>query len=280
MDKKEIEVEDKKIFYRVIGSGQPVVLIHGFGEHGDVWKNQVPIIDYRNGYRQAITENDTIFRFIVPDLPGSGKSEMVDDMSMEGLSEVIKKLLDREKIHSCIMIGHSMGGYVTLAFADRYPELLKGLGLFHSTAYADTEEKKAARRKGIEFINDHGAFEFLRNTTPNLFSPASRDEQPIIVDELIDSLSNFSAGALVSYYEGMIRRSDKTMILRNSTIPVLFIAGNADNAVPLDDILKQCHLPSLSYIHILNKSGHMGMLEEPAKANLILKRFLLDAMAI
>jgi len=173
-----------------------------------------------------------------------------------------------------------MGGYVTLAFADRYPELLKGKGLFHSTAYADTEEKKAARKKGIEFINDHGAFEFLRNTTPNLFSPASRDEQPIIVDELIDTLSNFSAGALVSYYEGMIRRSDKTMILRNSTIPVLFIAGSADNAVPLDDILKQCHLPSLSYIHILNNSGHMGMLEEPAKANLILERFLLDAMAI
>ena len=280
MDKKEIEVENKRIFYRVVGSGQPVVLIHGFGEHGDVWKNQVPITNYRNGYQQAITENDNIFRFIIPDLPGSGKSEMIDDMSMEGLSEIIKKLLDREKIDSCIMIGHSMGGYVTLAFADRYPGLLKGIGLFHSTAYADTEEKKAARRKGIEFINDHGAFEFLRNTTPNLFSPASRDEQPIIVDELIDTLSNFSAGALVSYYEGMIRRSDKTMILRNSTIPVLFIAGNADNAVPLDDILKQCHLPSLSYIHILNNSGHMGMLEEPAKANLILERFLLDAMAI
>jgi len=280
MDKKEIEVENKRIFYRVVGSGQPVVLIHGFGEHGDVWKNQVPITNYRNGYQQAITENDNIFRFIIPDLPGSGKSEMIDDMNMEGLSEIIKKLLDREKIDSCIMIGHSMGGYVTLAFADRYPELLKGIGLFHSTAYADTEEKKAARKKGIEFINDHGAFEFLRNTTPNLFSPASRDEQPIIVDELIDTLSNFSAGALVSYYEGMIRRSDKTMILRNSTIPVLFIAGSADNAVPLDDILKQCHLPSLSYIHILNNSGHMGMLEEPAKANLILERFLLDAMAI
>jgi len=280
MDKKEIEVENKRIFYRVVGSGQPVVLIHGFGEHGDVWKNQVPITNYRNGYQQAITENENIFRFIIPDLPGSGKSEMIDDMSMEGLSEIIKKLLDREKIDSCIMIGHSMGGYVTLAFADRYPELLKGIGLFHSTAYADTEEKKAARKKGIEFINDHGAFEFLRNTTPNLFSPASRDEQPIIVDELIDTLSNFSAGALVSYYEGMIRRSDKTMILRNSTIPVLFIAGSADNAVPLDDILKQCHLPSLSYIHILNNSGHMGMLEEPAKANLILERFLLDAMAI
>jgi len=280
MDKKEIEVENKRIFYRVVGSGQPVVLIHGFGEHGDVWKNQVPITNYRNGYQQAITENDNIFRFIIPDLPGSGKSEMIDDMSMEGLSEIIKKLLDREKIDSCIMIGHSMGGYVTLAFADRYPEFLKGIGLFHSTAYADTEEKKAARKKGIEFINDHGAFEFLRNTTPNLFSPASRDEQPIIVDELIDTLSNFSASALVSYYEGMIRRSDKTMILRNSTIPVLFIAGSADNAVPLDDILKQCHLPSLSYIHILNNSGHMGMLEEPAKANLILERFLLDAMAI
>jgi len=220
------------------------------------------------------------FRFLIPDLPGSGKSDMINDMSMEGLSEIIKKLLELENITSCIMIGHSMGGYVTLAFADRYPEHLKAMGLFHSTAYANNEEKKSARRKGIEFIKGYGTFEFLRTTTPNLFSPATHNEQPEIVDELIDTLSNFSGDALVSYYEGMIRRSDKTTVLRNSTIPILFIAGSADNAVPLEDILKQCYLPSLSYIHILNNSGHMGMLEEPAKANLILESFLLDAMAI
>ena len=137
------------------------------------------------------------------------------------------------------------------------------------------EEKKATRRKGIEFINEHGAFEFLKNTTPNLFSPCKPQmKTPELIDEQIKTLNNFSAAALVSYYEAMIQRPDRTNILRNSTIPVLFIAGKYDNAVPLSDILKQCHLPSLSYIHILENSGHMGMLEEPEKANLILENFL------
>ena len=108
---------------------------------------------------------------IVPDLPGAGKSDMIDDMSMEGMAEMLKAIIDKEKISSFVLIGHSMGGYITLAFAEKYPQYLIKFGLFHSTAYADNEEKKAIRRKGIDFIKEHGAFEFLKNTTPNLFSP-------------------------------------------------------------------------------------------------------------
>jgi len=260
MDKKEIEVDDRKVVYRVSGNGETVILIHGFGELADVWDTQVAFLEDK-------------FRIIVPDLPGSGDSEPAADMSMEGLAEPIKVILDEEKITKCIMIGHSMGGYITLAFAEKYPHYLKAFGLFHSTAFADSEEKKNIRRKGIEFINQHGASEFLKSTTPNLFSPLTHNENPALIDEQIKTLDNFSASALVSYYEAMIQRPDRTAILRNSTIPILFIAGKWDNAVPLPDILKQCHLPSLSYIHILENSGHMGMLEEPQKANLFLGGF-------
>ena len=267
MGEKEIEIAGKKIYYRVRGNGQPVILIHGFGEDGEVWKNQVQLLEQQ-------------FTVIIPDLPGSGHSAMVDDMSMEGLSEVIKKILDGEQITSCMMIGHSMGGYITLSFVEKYPALVKAFGLFHSTAYPDSEDKINSRRKGIEFVLDRGAFEFLKSTTPNLFSSKTKEERPEMIDTQIASLSNFSSAALVSYYEAMIQRADKTMVLRNSTIPILFIAGKTDNAVPLEDILKQCHLPSLSYIHILDISGHMGMLEEPGKSNFILERFLRYAIAI
>ncbi|MCW3119533.1 MAG: alpha/beta hydrolase [Chitinophagaceae bacterium] len=273
MDKKEVEIKGRKIVYRVSGQGAPVIFIHGFGEDGEVWKNQALWLEQQ-------------FKLIIPDLPGSGDSDRVDDMSMEGLADVIKIILDKELngpdsgFTKVCMIGHSMGGYIGLAFAEKYPIMLKAFGLFHSTAYPDSEDKKTARRKGIEFINEHGAFEFLKNSTPNLFSPTTRKENPEIIDLQINSLSNFSSEALVSYYEGMIQRTDKTMILRNSTIPILFIAGSADNAVPLEDVLKQCHLPSLSYIHILDNSGHMGMLEEPVKSNFFLERFLQFAVAI
>lgn len=261
MDKKEIKINERNFVYHTMGSGNPVVFIHGFGENSDVWKNQVEF--FRNKYF-----------LIIPDVPGSGESEMQEDMSMEGLAQTIKEMLDNEKITRCTIIGHSMGGYILLAFAEKYSCYLNALGLFHSTAFADTEEKKANRRKGIDFIMEHGGFAFLESTTGNLFSPITHEKRPQLINEQVQTLTNFSAESLISYYEAMIKRPDRTRILSNSAIPVLFIAGKYDNAVPLTDSLKQCHLPSLSSIHILEQSGHMGMLEEAEKANAIIVDFL------
>ncbi|MDP4260887.1 MAG: alpha/beta hydrolase [Bacteroidota bacterium] len=309
---KEIVIKGKRIFYRVHGNGKPAMLVHGFGETGDVWRNQVESL--RNK-----------FMFIVPDLPGSGQSEMIDDMSMEGMAEIVKIILDtesplqtspggggfantqtlltenslheentktsgsskapsfgepvpqrREGLGEVALIGHSMGGYIVLAFAEKYPERLSAFGLFHSTAYADTEEKKAVRRKGIEFIREHGAFEFLKNTTPNLFSPITKQYSPALVSQFVESLRGFSADTLIAYYESMIKRPERLSILRSVQVPVLFIIGEQDNAIPLQDGLKQCHLPAKSYIHILHQSGHMGMLEEAEKSNKALEHFLSD----
>ena len=123
---KQIEINGKKIIYDVHGLGKPVMLVHGFGETRTVWKNQITFL-----------KDD--FQLIVPDLPGSGESEMVDDMSMEGMAEVLRNILDLEcgdllqtkPVNSApTMIGHSMGGYITLAFASRYPDYLAAFGLF------------------------------------------------------------------------------------------------------------------------------------------------------
>jgi pimeloyl-ACP methyl ester carboxylesterase len=167
-----------------------------------------------------------------------------------------------------------MGGYITLALVEKYKNKVSAFGLFHSSAFADGEEKKAARQKGIEFIQQHGAFEFLKNSTANLFSPLTKENNPASVQAQIDSLSNYSAAALVSYLEAMMQRPDRTEILRKAAVPVLFIMGKYDNAVPLEDGLKQCHFPEKSYIHILQLSGHLGMLEEPENSNRILDEFL------
>ena len=168
-----------------------------------------------------------------------------------------------------------MGGYITLALAEKYWNHLDGFGLFHSSAYADSEEKKLVRKKGIEFIRQYGAFEFLKTATPNLFSPQTKDEKPELIDEQVATLSNFSPVSLVKYYEAMMQRPDRTDVLRKTTMPVLFVMGENDNAVPLKDGLEQCHLPEKSYIHILRKSGHMGMLEEYCSVNQILREFLI-----
>ena len=260
---KELIYQDKKIVYYTYGKGKPVVLIHGFGEYSTVWHNQVEYLKEK-------------FFLIVPDLPGSGQSELIDDMSMEGMAEIIQPIMQKEGIEKCIIIGHSMGGYVTLALAEKYPQLFTALGLFHSSAFADSEEKKATRQKGIEFINKHGAFEFLKTSTPNLFSPGFKDKNPAFIDEYISSLNNFSPTALVKYYESMMQRPERINVLKNSSVAVLMVMGKYDNAVPLNDGLKQCHLPGKVYIHILRQSGHMGMLEESATANNILENFLIE----
>ena len=266
---KEILYQNKKIFYRSIGSGKPVMLVHGFGEDGNVWANQIEVL-----------KNN--FHLIIPDLPGSGKSEMINDMSMEGMAEVIKAIYDSEISHSPpsggwgAVIGHSMGGYITLALVEKYWNHVNAFGLFHSTAFPDTEEKKAVRKKGIEFVKEHGAFEFLKTTTPNLFSPNFKSEFIGFIDQFIDNLPHFSSGAIIAYYNAMLQRPDRTHILKNTKSPVLFIAGEHDNAVPLNDILKQCHLPGKSYFHVLKKSGHMGMLEQPTDTAQILEEFLLE----
>ena len=169
-----------------------------------------------------------------------------------------------------------MGGYITLALVESYWNHVNAFGLFHSSAFADTDEKKQTRKKGIEFLRQHGAFEFLKTSTPNLFSPNSKSQIPTSIENFIESLKDFSADALVSYYEAMMKRPDRTDILRKAKNPVLFVAGEHDNAVPLNDVLKQCHLPAKSTIHILKNSGHMGMMEETEQANRILEELLVD----
>src|SRR5215210_649891 len=138
---------------------KPVILVHGFGEDHSVWDQQA----------RHLEKN---CRLIVPDLPGSGKAKL-GDVSMEGMADHLKNILEEQSVSSCIMIGHSMGGYVTLAFAEKYPEMLAGFGLFHSSAYADSEEKKATRRKAIDFIRKNGTKEFLKTSVPNLIAKNS-----------------------------------------------------------------------------------------------------------
>lgn len=260
MEIKQIRHNGKTISYRTRGNGPLVVLLHGFGEDGSVWKGQFDLFPKH--------------QLIVPDLPGTGDSEAPDEMSMESLADAVKAVMDAEGGEKAVLIGHSMGGYITLAFAEKFPGALRAFGLFHSTAFADSEEKKETRRKGIRFIQEHGAAEFLKTATPNLYAPQSREAHPEWIAEHLAATHNFSPATLVSYYMAMINRPDRTAVLEESTVPVLFVMGRHDSAAPLQDVLKQCHLPRLSYIHILDEAGHMGMIEEETKTADLLSAFV------
>ncbi len=262
---KDFTYKHKHLRYRVEGGGIPVMLIHGFGEDGSIWESQVSFLKDK-------------FRLIIPDLPGSGESEMIDDMSIEGMAEAIKAITVRElsETHekSLHMIGHSMGGYITLAFAERFSDLLSSFGLFHSTAFADSDEKKANRKKSIEFIKSNGSKAFLETAIPTLFAAGNKETMAEEIAFLIDRSEQFKPQALIAYYEAMINRPDRTEVLRSSAVPVFFGIGVYDIAAPMDDMLKQSHLPAVSSVNIFELSGHMGMIEEALKANTELLSFL------
>jgi pimeloyl-ACP methyl ester carboxylesterase len=255
---KTIQVNGQPVFYRIAGEGQPVVLLHGFAEDGTVWENQVN--DLQNK-----------FQFIIPDLPGSFDAAH----GMEYFAECVRNVLDNENISQVSMIGHSMGGYATLAFAEKYPDRLRSFGLFHSTAYPDSEEKKAVRKRGIEFIQQNGPVKFLEQSIPNLFCEDFKRKDPATVQKILARYTHFTGQSLVNYYEAMMVRPDRTHVLKNFPGPILFILGKYDTAVPLEQGLQQCYMPGLSYIHILERSAHMGMWEEPAFANPFVEEFLM-----
>ena len=281
MQSKFIEFKNKSIHYRVVGKGKPVMLLHGFGEDGNIW----------NKLAEDIKDN---YFLIIPDIPGSGKSEMLEgeNISIEEYADAIKTILDEEIFQSqqsspfpplsgeitcpdlsgegATLIGHSMGGYITLSFAKKYPKLLNGFGLFHSSAFADDEEKKQIRYKAIEFIKEKGAYAFLKTSIPNLF--ANKKHQ-IDIEKLIEKGKEFTPEALIQYYNAMINRPDRSEVLKTFDKPTLFIIGEKDKAIPLQTSLMQCHLPSISHVHILD-IGHMGMIEERKKCSDILLSFL------
>jgi len=237
------------VSYRITGSGQPVVLLHGFGEDSHIFDRQL------NDLRPHC-------RLILPDLPGSGLSpDNPEGNTIEFYAHCIHALLQYEEITRCLMLGHSMGGYITLCIGERYPELLKGFGLLHSSALADSPEKKEMRRKGIQFMQRNGAFPFLEASIPNLMTESFREANPQAVASLIEEARHFTAAACCNYYEAMMQRPDRTHVLKSNHVPVLFVMGGKDGVIPVSDMEQQTRLPECPYIHILENAAHMGMWE-------------------
>jgi len=259
---KRIKSGEEELFYKITGSGRAVVLLHGFGEDGTIFENLANALQGE-------------YKLIIPDLPGSGNSSFLPgSLSMENYANSVITILDVEKIETCIVIGHSMGGYITLAIAEKFKERLTTFGLFHSSAYADDEEKKKTRKKSITFIEEQGSEKFLQESIPKLFSEKFKKENYEKVQQIIDRYVNFQPESLVQYTRAMMNRPDRTKILQEWNKPILMIIGEEDTAIPLKHSLEQSHLPKLCYIHIAAETGHMGMIEDSVSCTKIIQSFL------
>jgi pimeloyl-ACP methyl ester carboxylesterase len=259
---KKLLFRDQLLEYEIKGAGLPVMLVHGFTEDRRIWDS-------------LTIESGKQYLFIIPNLPGSGESEFNRSLyQLTDFAEALKTIADFENIPEMVLIGHSMGGYIALALAEKYPGLLLGLGLFHSSAYPDSDMKKEAREKNIRFILKNGAALFVGQAIPGLFSESFQSAYPEIIADLVKRYSNLSPETLVQYLEAMKQRPAGTKVLKTTTIPVMFIIGEEDKAVPMNDSLEQSHMPQIAHIHLLNHTAHMGMIENPALCKTFLEQFL------
>ncbi len=260
--RKTFKYKGCEVSYSVQGEGKPVMFVHGFAEDGHIWDEQAEFLK-------------THCQVLVPDLPGSGESGYNEQLNtVEDYADCLYALLQQENLGQCTMLAHSMGGYITLAFAEKYAESLSAFGFVHSTAFADNGEKKQNRLKGIKMIEECGSYDFIKNSMPNLFSIRYRELFADKIDTLIKKGSNFKKEALKQYYNAMMKRPDRTHVLYNNPLPVLYIAGTEDVAAPLHDILQQVYLPQQAWFHILKNTGHMGMWEATEAVNTYVLQFI------
>lgn len=238
------------IFFTEQGAGPALVLLHGFLEDNSI-------------FNSLVEELSKEFRTVCIDLPGHGQSSTLGYIhTMDDMAEAVKTVLNELDLAECVMIGHSMGGYVALAFAERYPEMLNGLGLFHSSATADSDEKKIDRQRAIDLVM-RSSDAFISAAIPGLFAEDSKERLKAEIEELIARVQTFDPQGIVANIRGMMQRPDRTGVLFGLDIPTLFIHGQLDPVIPTEVIRKQVAMVTEGSYVELKGVGHMGYLESP-----------------
>lgn len=250
-----------KVAYQKVGQGQVLVLLHGFCEDSTMWADFLPILSKK-------------YTILTIDLSGFGGSDLLERTGIAAMADAVHAVLEFEAVTSCILIGHSMGGYVALALAEKKPKILIGLGLFHSHPFKDSMPKTKNRLKTIGFIERHGIAPFAGHFVRNLFPPSFVDNHKQFIEELIHKTSMHHSDAVIAASHAMIERDNRTDVLTNLACPALFIVGALDNAIAAEHSLKQLSLPKVSSVHILEQVGHMGMFEAPVETLEIIVDFI------
>jgi pimeloyl-ACP methyl ester carboxylesterase len=232
------------------GKGKTIVFLHGFTESLSIWDD----------FSKELSKK---YRVICIDLPGHGKSPCLGEIHlMDDIAIAVDEVMAHLKAQAFLMVGHSMGGYIALSCAEKYPIKTKALCLFHSQAAADSPEAKANRARTIEVVkNDH--IDFINNFIPDLFAPSNREPLKAEIDKMKTAARTYlTKESIIAALEGMRQREDKYKFLSETAIPVLFIAGKQDVRIPLDKVAEQIMLPKHAEALILD-IGHMGYLEAP-----------------
>tara|TARA_R110002049_G_scaffold70608_2_gene182347 strand:- start:1703 stop:2482 length:780 start_codon:yes stop_codon:yes gene_type:complete len=241
-----LEYKGTTIFYTDNGSGNTVVLLHGFLENSNMWTPFIPTLSKNN-------------RVICIDLLGHGKTGCIGYVhTMEFMAECVKAILQYLKINQATFIGHSMGGYVVLAFAEENPELVTGLCLMNSTAQEDSSERKKNRDRAIVAVKENHK-RFVKMGISNLFRPKNRTLFSEDIKQITQEALQMPLQGIIAALEGMKIRKNRTHILQNAAFKQMMIVSKKDPVLDYETLIDQIKNTHVKVVEF--PDGHMSHIE-------------------
>jgi pimeloyl-ACP methyl ester carboxylesterase len=253
-----------RIHYNERGKGKPLILLHGYLETSGVWQN----------FAEKMAGS---FRVLTVDLPGHGFSDSYGAIhTMEFMAAAIKELIDSTGLTKVFLTGHSLGGYVTLAFAELYPGLLSGYCLFNSQPFPDTPETIEKRKKEIDLVGQGNKEMFYPGNITRMYASSNLEKFSESVQRSKEIASKLSDEGIKAVLNGMIARPSRLSVMENGSVPFLWILGAMDNYIPCEAMRKRVNLPPGARLVVLAQSGHMGFIEEEDLSVKVLSDFIVS----
>ena len=262
---EELNFKNKKVRYDVQGQGPAVFFLHGYLESLEIWEE----------FARELAGEYTVIRM---DLPGHGKSEVIDDVhSMELLAEAARHVLDAADVDHCTLVGHSLGGYVTLAFLDLYPGRLNGFALFHSHPFADSEQVREKRQGEIDLVRQGRQKEIFDVNVPKLFADDNLQAFSPQVEWVRGIAEDTPGEGIIANLRGMMERPDRSGLVENTSKSFRMLAGKKDKYINYQTVVPRIPIPENGRLITLENSGHLGFIEEKARSVKIFRDFLAEA---
>jgi pimeloyl-ACP methyl ester carboxylesterase len=255
---KSILYKNTKISYNDSGAGNAIVLLHGFLENKKMWQEYVALFSKQ-------------YRVITIDLLGHGESDCLGYVhSMEENANAVHEVLKQLKIEKTIILGHSMGGYVGLAFSELYPKNIQKLVLLNSTSKEDSAEKKLNRTRAIKAVKQNYV-SFVSLAIANLFSENNRTRLADDIEKVKEQALETPLQGIIASLEGMKIRKDREAFLHENRFPVLLVLGKKDPVLNYEESLSQIEDTTVELVSF--EDGHMSQIENKEELKIVLAEF-------
>lgn len=244
------------------GEGQPILFIHGFPLSRAIWQPQI----------EALAKKICV---IAPDLRGHGESEAPAGVySMNTFADDLNALLEERQCGPVVLVGHSMGGYISFAFYRRYPQKVRGLVLFCTRAGADSEEGRAGRENLAQRAEREGATAVAEQMLPKMLAATTTATRPDLVAHVRQIMLATSINGLAGSLRGMAARPSSVDLLPKIAVPTLVIAGAGDLIIPNQEAEAMAQTIPNAQLQLIANAGHLASLENPVEVNARMQDFL------